>query len=154
MRSIMLFRASWKYVNKTILLSFVHWLCSNKKWNDHTLQNICSVLSFLCTFCRLPTLRCAPLYRVPFYIEILIYSIIFLIYYIADIMMHWSVYWFAALSHGVVKNNPKRKRQLLRKAVGEPKTLLTVNSSKKQRRTETNPLKSRRPWRRPTQKRD
>ena len=51
-----------------------------------------------------------------------------------------------------VKNNPKRKRQLLRKAVGEFKTLLTVKSSQKQRRTATNPLKFKETLKETTQK--
>ena len=53
-----------------------------------------------------------------------------------------------------VKNNPKRKRQLLRKAVGESKTLLTVKSSQKQRRTATNPLKIKETLKETTQKRE
>ena len=52
-----------------------------------------------------------------------------------------------------VKNNPKRKRQLLRKAVGEPKTLLTVKSSQKQR-TVMNPLKFKETLKETTQKRE
>ena len=52
------------------------------------------------------------------------------------------------------KQSKEKKRQLLRKAVGEPKTLLTVKSSQKQRRTVMNPLKFKETLKETTQKRE